>query len=211
VLRYTKGGGSSIKSLINHLKSKHRIRVIYEGEDHKTIQAQEEIRSQIVKKKRSLFEATKKRSNNLEKLFHALITIKPKSVEPERDFSATGLFAAKLRNTLNDESVLIVMRQDCKHYWKVVDNLINNSLIKNCAGTNSSNFTMILTFYRSKSHSFQNPKNPGFPGYPKPGFKNFAPSWKHYHKVRTLLALHETYALVVSFFGRVFARCTTCA
>jgi len=42
----------------------------------------------------SLFEATKNRTNNLEKLFHALITIKTKSaksVEPERAFSATAL------------------------------------------------------------------------------------------------------------------------
>jgi len=34
----------------------------------KTILAQEEIRSQILMKEMSLFEATKKRSNNLEKL-----------------------------------------------------------------------------------------------------------------------------------------------
>jgi len=54
----------------------------------------------------SHFEATKKRSNNLEKLFHALITINLKSVEPERAFSATGLFLTKLRNRLYDESVL---------------------------------------------------------------------------------------------------------
>ena len=75
VLRYTKGDGSSTAGLINHLKSKHRILVINENEDHKTIPAQEEILSQIVKKEMSTFEATKKRSNNLEKLFHALITI----------------------------------------------------------------------------------------------------------------------------------------
>jgi len=48
-----------------------------------TIAAQEKILSYIVNKNMSLFEATKKRSNNLKKLFHALITIKPKSVEPE--------------------------------------------------------------------------------------------------------------------------------
>ena len=105
VLRNTKGDGSSTGSLINHLISKHRIPVILESENHKAIQAQEEIRSQIVKKERSLIEATKKRSNNLEKLFHTLITINPKSVEPERAFSAAGLYVAKLRNTLNDESV----------------------------------------------------------------------------------------------------------
>jgi len=88
------------------MKSKHTIHVMHESEDHKTIPAQEEIRSQFVKKEMNLFEATKKRSNNLEKLFHALITIKPKSVQPEWAFSATGLFVAKLRNRLNDKSVL---------------------------------------------------------------------------------------------------------
>jgi len=91
----------------------------------------------------SLFEATKKRSNDLEKLFHASTTITPKSVEPERDFSAMGLFVAKLRNTEWWKCVLIVMRQYYKHHWKAVLNLINNSLL-NCTGTNSSNFTMTL-------------------------------------------------------------------
>jgi len=59
-----------------------------------------------VKKEMSLFEATEKRANNLEKLFHGLITIKPISVEPDRVFSATGIFVTKRRNRLNDESVL---------------------------------------------------------------------------------------------------------
>jgi len=58
VLRYTKRGGSRTGSLISHLKSKHRIHVIHESEDHKTIPAQEEIRSQILIKEISLFEAT---------------------------------------------------------------------------------------------------------------------------------------------------------
>jgi len=48
------------------LKSKHRIHVILESEDH-NIPAQEEIRSQIMKKEMSLFEAPKKRSSNVEK------------------------------------------------------------------------------------------------------------------------------------------------
>jgi len=72
--------------LISHLKSKHGIRVIHESEDHKTIPAHEKILSPIVIKEMGLFEATKKRSNNLEKLYHALITIKPTLVEPEWDF-----------------------------------------------------------------------------------------------------------------------------
>jgi len=97
VLRYTKGAGSSTESLINHLKSNSRIHVILESEDHKTVRAQEEIRSQIAKNEINLFQATKKRSNNLEKLFNAVIIIMPTSVEPERAFSATGLFVPKLK------------------------------------------------------------------------------------------------------------------
>jgi len=59
-----------------------------------------------MKKEMSLLEATKRRSNNLEKLFHALITIKSKSVEPDRAFLAMELFVTKLRNRLNNESLL---------------------------------------------------------------------------------------------------------
>ena len=88
------------------MKSNNRIHVTHESEDHNTISAQKEILSQIVKQEMNLSEATKKRSNNLKKLFHALITMNPKSVEPERAFSATGLLVTKLRNRLNDKSVL---------------------------------------------------------------------------------------------------------
>ena len=57
-------------------------------------------------KEMSLFEATKKRSNSLAKLYRALLTNKRASVEPERASSATGLFVTKLRSSLNDESML---------------------------------------------------------------------------------------------------------
>jgi len=100
----------------------------------------------------------------------------------QRGFSVSGLFATKLRNRLNDESVLWL---SCVGIINIIEktvlNLINNSLI-NYAGTNSSYFTMILSFYRSKSHSFQNPKksrfsrvffsvtrNPGFKILPRIG------------------------------------------
>ena len=107
VLRYTKGGGSSTKSFINNLKSKHRIHVIHESEATKTILAQEEIQSQIVKKEMSLFEATKKRSNNLEKQCHALIIIKLTLISGTRvGFFNHGTNCHKLISTLNDESVL---------------------------------------------------------------------------------------------------------
>ena len=88
-----------------------------ESEQNKIIPVREEIRSQTVKKEMSLFEATKKRPENLEKLYRALLTIKPTSVEPERAFSAMGLFITKLRNRLNDDSIdgLIFMRQYYKN------------------------------------------------------------------------------------------------
>ena len=52
----------------------------------KTIPAQEEIRSQILIKEMSFFEATKKRPNKLVKLQHALFITNPTSVVPERVF-----------------------------------------------------------------------------------------------------------------------------
>ena len=85
-------------------------------ERHQTTKVQNEIESSIVKKEMNLFEATKKRPENLQKLFNALLTIKPTSVEPERAFSAIGLFATKLRSQLGDETLddLVVMRQKFK-------------------------------------------------------------------------------------------------
>ena len=60
-----------------------------------------------------LFEATKKRPENSESLYRSLLTIRPTSVEAERAFSAMGLFATKIGNRLNDDTlnVMIVMRQ----------------------------------------------------------------------------------------------------
>jgi len=83
-------------------------------------------------------------------------------VEAERAFSATGNICHKTQKQPEWwECAFIVMRQCYKHHSKTVHNL--NSLI-NCAGTNNSNFTMIPSSYRSKSHSFQNQKKGGFPG-----------------------------------------------
>ena len=52
------------------------------------------------------YDATHQKTNNLQLLFDALLTMKPTSVEAERLFSATGYFLSKLRtgmgeNTLN--------------------------------------------------------------------------------------------------------------
>ena len=85
-------------------------------ERHQTTKVHDKVESCIVKKEMSFFEATKKRQENLQKLFNALLTVKPTSVEPEKTFSAMGLFATKLRSQLGDETLdaLIVMRQKFK-------------------------------------------------------------------------------------------------
>jgi hypothetical protein len=72
-----------------------------------------DIGSQLVKKEMNLFEATKNRPSNLEKLYNALMTIPPTSVEPERAFSSASLFVTKIRNRLKPETidVLSFLRQ----------------------------------------------------------------------------------------------------
>ena len=85
-----------------------------ESENHEceAISAQEESRSQIVKKETSPFKATKKRPENLEKLYHALLTIKPTSVEPERTFFSHGTICHEIDESLDG---LIFMRQYYKN------------------------------------------------------------------------------------------------
>jgi hypothetical protein len=58
-----------------------------------------------VKKEMNLFEATKNRPSNLEKLYNALMTIPPTSVESERAFSSASLFVTKNRNRLKPETI----------------------------------------------------------------------------------------------------------
>jgi len=54
----------------------------------------------------------------------------------------------------------------------------------NCVGINSSNSTMIFCIIAQNRIHFKTRKKRVFPGfflsYPKPGFLNFAPNWKHY-------------------------------
>lgn len=58
-----------------------------------------------ITKEMVIFEATKKRTNNLEKLYNALMTIPPTSIESERAFSAAGLFVTKIRSKLSDGAI----------------------------------------------------------------------------------------------------------
>ena len=62
-----------------------------------------------------LFEATKKRPVNLERLYNTLKTIIPTSVQPKRVFSEMDLFVSKIRNRLYDDTLyaLIIL---CQHY-----------------------------------------------------------------------------------------------
>ena len=73
------------------------------------------VSSRVVQKEMMLYEITKTRPNNLEKLYAALKTIKPTSVEAERAFSVLGYFGSKIRNRLNDDTIdaLLFLR----HYY----------------------------------------------------------------------------------------------
>ena len=53
-----------------------------------------------IKNEFKLLEATKTRSSNLDKLYNALITIRPTSTACERVFSVAGNFVTKIRSNL---------------------------------------------------------------------------------------------------------------
>jgi hypothetical protein len=56
-----------------------------------------------ISKEMLVFEATGKRTSNLDLLFNAFETIPPTSVESERAFSAAGLFVTKIRSRMSDD------------------------------------------------------------------------------------------------------------
>ncbi|GFV69164.1 uncharacterized protein TNCV_803541 [Trichonephila clavipes] len=59
--------------------------------------------NKIMKQEMQLFDLTENQSPNIIKLYEALRTIPPMSVEAERAFSAAGLFVTKLRTRLSDK------------------------------------------------------------------------------------------------------------
>ena len=77
------------------------------------IEKVQRVGAQNINEERQLFEATKKRPENLENLYRSFLTIRPTSVEAERAFSAMGLFATKIGNRLNNDTLnaIIVLRQ----------------------------------------------------------------------------------------------------
>ena len=62
---------------------------------------------QMIKLEMTLFEASVKRERPpaLERLYRALTSLPPTSVEAERAFSSAGLFVTKIRSRLSDESI----------------------------------------------------------------------------------------------------------
>jgi hypothetical protein len=74
---------------------------------HRFFEEHEEIISNTKTRKAefSVFEATNKRTKNLDILFDALKTKKPSSVASERIFSISGNFVSKIRTTLGHRSV----------------------------------------------------------------------------------------------------------
>ena len=81
-----------------------------------------EIGDNLVEQEFKLFESRggKERPKYLQLLHENLNTIPPTSVEPERSFSATGLFSTKIRSSLGDDSLnaLLFLRQYFKREKK---------------------------------------------------------------------------------------------
>ena len=73
--------------------------------------------SVVIKREMALYETTNTRPENLAKVYQALNTIRPTSLESERAFSAVGRFVTPLRTRLGDDSLdgLVFMRQ---HYQR---------------------------------------------------------------------------------------------
>ena len=60
---------------------------------------------QEIKREMAIFEATGDRPLCLQRIYAAVCTLPPTSVEAERVFSAAGLFITKIRARLNDEAI----------------------------------------------------------------------------------------------------------
>lgn len=59
----------------------------------------------LIKKEFQLFESTGQRTPTLEKMYKAVMTVKPTSTENERVFSLSGNIVSKIRNRLSDDAV----------------------------------------------------------------------------------------------------------
>ena len=83
--------------------------IFLQEQDHQQSHLECGFVSHIIKKEIQLFQATKKRPGNLDKLYRCLTTIRPTSVEAERAFSVMTLFANNLKNRLNDDTLKAMM------------------------------------------------------------------------------------------------------
>jgi hypothetical protein len=58
-----------------------------------------------LKREMAVFEANGTRPVSLERVYRALLTLPPTSVEAERSFSAAGFFVTKMRSSLSDDAI----------------------------------------------------------------------------------------------------------
>jgi hypothetical protein len=77
---------------------------IQEISNHKLVQ-QDDNTFKSLSKEMAAFEASKNRTENLEKLYQALLNISPTSVASERAFSISGSFVSRRRSGLSNASV----------------------------------------------------------------------------------------------------------
>ena len=58
-----------------------------------------------IKREIAVLESTGNRPSSLEKIYNAMLSLPPSSIEAERSFSAAGLFVTNLRTSLNDDTI----------------------------------------------------------------------------------------------------------
>ena len=107
------------------------------AEDKNEEKQSNNVSSRVVQKEMTLYEITKRKPNNLEKLYAALKAIKPTSVEAELAFSALGHFVSKIRNRLNSDAIdallfcaITIVDKICLFYSTIVY-YIASSILRN--------------------------------------------------------------------------------
>ena len=70
------------------------------------------------------YDATHKKTNNLQLLFDALLTMKPTSVEAERSFSAAGYFLSKLHTRMGENTLNALCFLRCFSVKKIFLNFL---------------------------------------------------------------------------------------
>jgi hypothetical protein len=89
----------------NEMTMEEELKVAFQEISNHRLVPQQDNNFKSLSKEMAAFEASKNRTENLEKLYQALLNISPTSVASERAFSISGSFVSQRRSRLSDASV----------------------------------------------------------------------------------------------------------